>query len=196
MSSEPIVVFYKSSVCGYCKNLSAIWDKVQNVIKSVYPKMRFYVLTSPTNAGEFDENISPKDLKRWAAWFPMVLLVPGNVWDAAMKNLGPKNPIEITDGVQALNAIWDTNNKLTYRYKYDISKPESFSNWIKESLQNEDFKKVQFSSEEVKKTPTQPIQSLLSGIISPLEKQNPIDVDSEPEKPPQVCSIKIISRRR
>ena len=207
--TEPVVVLYKSSVCAHCRNLTNIWDDVTTALKSVHPKLRFYVLTSNDNTGKFDENVAPKSLIRYAKWFPMILLVPGKVWDAAMANLGPKNPIEIKEGVQIMNAIWDKED-LKYIQKYDIRKPAEFSKWLKDSLDNDEFKRVQLSgpSQNVgpvvptTSSPSAPIQPLLSGIVRPSNSNNSYvaagnsDRNNAMDPGSDICSMRIISRPR
>jgi hypothetical protein len=51
---EPILVLYKSQMCHYCTSLSAFWDTPPNnkedsvvaALKKVYPRLRFYTLTT------------------------------------------------------------------------------------------------------------------------------------------------------
>jgi hypothetical protein len=205
--SEPVVVLYKSSACGHCRNLTNIWDDVTAALKSVNPKLRFYVLTSNDNTGKFDENAAPKSLIKYGKWFPMILLVPGKVWDAAMANLGPKNPIEIKEGVQIMNGVWDKND-LKYAQNYDIRKPAEFSRWLKDSLENEEFKRIQASGPTVgsivptTSTPSAPIQPLLSGLVRPSNSNNNYvaagnserNISMEPGG--DICSMRIISRPR
>ncbi|CAH6420776.1 Hypothetical protein HVR_LOCUS1288 [uncultured virus] len=211
---EPTVVLYKSSVCRHCTALANIWDNVVTALKAVNPKLRFYVLTAKDNSGKFDENTAPKDLFRYAKWFPMILLVPGRTWDSAMANLGPKNPIEIKDGVQIMNAYWN-DDKLEYSQKYDIRKPEEFVKWLKDSFENKDFKRVQTEGSTQSSsnahhgphvptvnTPAQPIQPLLSGIVKPgnsstnyaASGSSSSDRHSAMEPGGDVCSMRIISR--
>lgn len=220
---EPIVVFYKSSMCRHCNNLTAIWDKVQVSLKEVYPKLRFFVLLAKDNSGTFDENTAPKDIIRYGKWYPMILLIPGPTWDAAMANLGPKNPIEIKDGVQIMNATWD-KGQLAYTQKYDIRKTEEFAKWLKDSLENEDFKRVQSGNVQSgaaaqqnkvvvptqTQSPAQPIPPLLSGIMRPgntnanyvgagagsTTKSEGSDRHSAMEPGGDICSMRIISRPR
>lgn len=220
--SEPVVVLYKSSACTHCRNLTNIWDDVTAALKSIYPKLRFYVLTSNDNTGKFDENVAPKYLIRYGKWFPMILLVPGKVWDAAMSNLGPKNPIEIKEGVQVINAAWDKDD-LKYIQKYDIRKPAEFTKWLKDSLENEEFKRIQASGPTqpsgpvvpTTSTPSAPIQPLLSGIVRPSNSNNSYvaaganevrsgqaglfggaDRNAAMEPGGDICSMRIISRPR
>lgn len=205
MASEPIVVLYKSNVCQHCQNLTKIWDNVMTSLKSVYPKLRFYVVTAKDNTGKFDENTIPKDLLRYAKWYPMILLVPGKVWDAAMASLGPRNPVQIKDGVQIMNARWDDKDNLVYDQKYDIRKAESFANWLKDALANEDFKRVSAGGRTSKvlvpttNTPSQPIAPLMSGITKPDNSASNYassgsDRRSAMEPGGDVCSMRIISR--
>jgi len=206
--SEPVLVLYKSSSCVHCRNLTNIWDDVTASLKSVYPKLRFYVLTSNSPNGKFDENTNPKSLIRYGKWFPMILLVPGKVWDLAMANLGPKNPIEIKDGVQIMNATWD-KEEIKYVQKYDIRKPAEFAKWLEEAMGNEDFKRVQLNG-PTKNTgpvvpttnhPSAPIQPLLSSIVRPTNSNNNYVSAGIPERNNHevmgdVCSMRIISRPR
>jgi hypothetical protein len=207
--SEPVVVLYKSNGCTHCKNLMNIWGDVTAALKSVHPKLRFFVLTSEDNTGKFDENVAPKSLIKYGKWFPMIFLVPGKVWDAAMSNLGPKNPIEIKEGVQVMNAAWDKDD-IKYIQKYNISKPEEFTRWLKDSLENEEFKRVQASGPTppsgivvpTTSTPSAPIQPLLSSIVRPANSHNSYvaagstDRSISMEPGDDICSMRIISRPR
>jgi len=211
---EPILVLYKSSVCRHCTALSNIWDKplskdedsVMGALKKVYPKLRFYVLTSKDNTGKFDENTAPKDLIRYGKWYPMILLIPGRLWDTAMSKLGPKNDVELVEGVQIMNGMWD-HGELRYTPKYDIRKPSAFAQWLREALDNEDFKKIQNGSSPSSlvptiQTPSQPIQPLLTNIILPGNTNmsyvaaGPTDRNSAMEPGTDICSMRIISRPR
>ena len=140
----------------------------------------------------------------------MILLVPGKVWDAAMANLGPKNPVEIKEGVQIMNAVWDKED-LKYMQKYDIRKPAEFSKWLKASLENEEFKKVQEKGPTqasgpvvpTVQTPSAPIQPLMSGIVRPANSYSSYVAAGEggsvldPMQPGgDICSMRIISRPR
>ena len=137
--SEPVVVLLKSDACHHCKNLTAIWDKVTLSLKEVNPRVRFFTVTLKDNNASIDTNTTPKGLIRYTKWYPMILLVPGKLWDEAMSKLGPSNPVELKDGVQVLNANWE-GSELKYAQKWDIRKPEEFGKWLKDSMEKEDFK--------------------------------------------------------
>jgi hypothetical protein len=214
---EPTVVFYKSSACRHCTALSNIWDtaaskeedSVTGALKKVHPKLRFYVLTAKDNTGKFDENTAPKDLIRYGKWFPQVLLVPGKTWDAAMLKLGPKNDVELVDGVQIMNGFWD-KGELKYQQKYDIRKPADFAKWLKDSFENEDFKRVQngVAGSNGLVVPTgpavgNPIQPLLTSIVRPSNTNTSYVAAGNTDRPSvlegntgDICSMRIISRPR
>jgi len=211
---EPTVVLYKSSMCRHCTALSNIWDtapskddeSVTGALKKVYPKLRFYVLTAKDNTGRFDENTAPKDIVRYGKWYPMILLIPGKTWDAAMSKLGPKNDVELVDGVQIMNGFWD-KGELKYQQKFDIRKSAEFAKWLKEALENEDFKRVQNGSNGivVPTIPAQshPIQPLLTNIVRPANTNMSFIAAGNTDKYPSVdssgdniCSMRIISRPR
>jgi hypothetical protein len=176
------VVLFKSVACGHCTKLSEIWDKppageelsVTAAIRKVYPTARFSVVTARDNTGLFDENTAPKDLIRYGKWFPMILLVPGWLWDKAMEKLGPKNPVELINGVIPLNGKW-FSGKLVYEQKYDIRKPSEFARWVQESLASEDFKKyasppnvIPNFGAPIAPVPIAPAPIVQSAIISPI----------------------------
>ena len=126
---EPVVVFYRSNKCGHCKNVHAIWSKAQTAMKKVYPGIRFDEVVDDNFNGTFDVSKYPKGMQLFAGWAPKIILIPGKTWDAAITNLGPNNPIEIKEGVQVMNASFNTEtnrfdpfNKL----EYDWSKPDDF----------------------------------------------------------------------
>lgn len=187
---EPIVVLYKSKTCGHCKTLEAKWGKdtdtdnstVMGAMKKVYPKIRTFIVSANDSRGAFDENTVPTDLSRWAKWFPMILLVPGRIWDNAMSKLGPKNSASIIDGVQVFNGTRESTGGLTYVQKYNVRQPEEFARWLTDSLANEEFKKYHYATGPIlqntavttsgltvpisSSTVTTPIKPLLKGITN------------------------------
>ncbi len=187
---EPTLVFYKAATCTHCTALSNIWESVKIAVKAVAPNIRFFVVTARDLGGKFDENINPKGLARYAKWFPIILLVPGKVWDAAMTSLGPRNPIEIRDGVQIMNGKW-SGDKLypngLYPLEhigniYKVQTPSEFGRWVKDAMQHPEFKKYQDITVETTPAPSlpssvpTPIPSLLSGLSRPIT--TPIEKDA------------------
>lgn len=213
---EPTLVLYKSKICRHCTALTNIWDTAPNkdedsvvtALKKVYPKLRFYILTANDNTGKFDENTAPKDLIRYGKWYPMILLIPGRLWDNAMSKLGPKNDIELVEGVQIMNGKWD-KTVLTYSQEYDIRKPANFGIWLKSCLENEDFKKIQNGTIPANivvptvsaPSQTKPIQPILSNIIKPHNTSSNYVMSGSSSMTDNdllnnICSMRIISRPR
>lgn len=219
---EPVLVLYKSNGCRYCALLTNIWDtppargedSIVMALKKVYPKLRIFVVTSGDNRGQFDFNTAPKGLLKYNQWFPMILLVPGTMWDNAMAKLGPDNDVPLIDGVQILNAVWK-DGKLTLDTKpaYDIRKPGDFGRWLAEALENPDFKRVQSVNSDIPTSSTNlnpiivPSTGVSSNILAPTPLAIPIPpllsnivkpTSTVPESMPVIehgiCSMHIISR--
>lgn len=185
MTSEPVVVFYKSITCKHCTNLTAIWDKVVAAMKNVTP-IRTFTVTTKSN-GPFDFKTAPKDLLTYARWFPMILLVPGRLWDEAMQNLGPDNPIGLRDGVKIFNGkMVDGIPILDYKYKVV---PEDFANWLRKCLEDEDFKRVQTGQ-----APALPAATLTSPIISEI-RNPPNSRHNYATSGDSICNMRIIPRK-
>jgi len=142
--SEPVLVFLLSSNCMWCDYLLKNWDVTVNALVSVYPNIRFPLPIEETKKYKYPPIILnhnqlhpsyPKDLLNYhILWAPMILLIPGNVWDECMLNLNKKlYNMEIMNS----NMI---NNKIEYLQKWDIRKPENFSNWLLEALKIKNIK--------------------------------------------------------
>lgn len=202
INSEPIVVFYKSALCGHCTTVSAIWDNPQGInqdsivtsLKKVYPKIRTKIVTAANNSGQFDEKEYPKDIRRYAKWFPMFLLVPGPIWDNAMVNLGTNNDAQVLDGVQILNGKM-VNNIIERDAKYDIMKPLDFGKWLQQALNDPSFRKVQDKPIVPTVKKQLPIaQPLITPITKP--KNTNTSYISTDESTGSICSMRIITRPR
>lgn len=201
MTTEPVIVFFKSKQCGHCITLEKIWasppskdkDSVITAVQKVYPKIRFDSVTAKDNGGEFDVNVSPKGMEFYRKWFPMIILVPGKLWDAAKSKLGPLNDQKIIDGVQIMNGKW-LGDTYEHDYKYDIRDPSKFGEWLKVSLENEDFKRVQSGSIVPIKQPiaSQSFQPLLNNIVKPTNTVNNYVATSNNKS--DVCSWKVLGR--
>lgn len=192
---EPVVVFYKSKTCGHCVSLSSIWndppshneDSVVTAMRKAHPKIRFFIVTANDNSGKFDENSAPKDIIRYAKWFPMVLLVPGRLWDDAMSKIGTDKQGLLEEGVQIMNGT-KSRGKIEYSQMYNMRKPSDFARWLKDSMQEEEFKKVQGS------LPEKVIQPFLK-TINDLQRQTRKEYMKKDEQT-NTCTMRIISRPR
>lgn len=192
-NSEPVVIYIKSVDCGFCTSLSKIWDtptkdtdSVVGEIKKVHPKMRFVSVTIERGKYSVDENLYPKDLSRFIKWYPMILLVPGPVWNEAMSKLGPKSEVKLGSGVQVMNGQVENGElKNQPATKYNSRKPAEFGRWVKDSMNSLEFKQSQ--------------QKPILPLVSPSFKlpDNPHVPNPHPVKKndkPDVCSMRVISR--
>lgn len=188
-TSEPVVVFYKYTQCKFCRMLTEIWDQVKEEMLKVRPGLRFFIITSKTKTGDINPDVYPKDIKRYNKWFPMVLLIPGKLWNSAMENLGSNNPILLLDGVQVFNGIM-RNGFPQHVRKYDSTKPEHFANWLRSGL----------NAIEQRQTVPPVKSSQQSTIIKPMEHLNEnqesgyIASRSALEPGGSICSIRLMTR--
>lgn len=203
-SEEPTVVLIKSKQCGHCNKLAAIWDKATENMKKAHHNLRFYVLTLENNSGNFDKNKIPAGLDKYMDWYPMVLLVPGPLWNLAIKEIGNKY-ISLVDGVHVLNGVWK-NGSLEFDNKYDIRNPEAFYDWIMECM-----KAFENTTSKTVTSTHKPLISKTEYTTSNLvhDKSTTNDRDMKEEKTDNsflfttqsslldnVCSLRIIERRR
>lgn len=112
-------------------NFKLIWDDVKKSIIDLYADMRFFELTVG-NDRKFDKTIAPSYLQHYTSRFPMILLVPGSLWDHAIENLGPYNSVEIKDNVQTMNSYWDGND-LSYFPSYSYMRKEEILLWLNQA---------------------------------------------------------------
>lgn len=173
--SEAVVVLYKSETCAYCNSLMKIWDGITAELKKINPRIRIEVVTAIDNGGRFDETLYPKDLLKFGAWFPMILLIPGRSWDAARTSGSP------LDGVHGMNASVE-GSRVKYAHKYDIRKPSEFGRWLKDTLESDSFKRAEI-------LPT--VHNAPAAV--PASRFDIPTVDTSMES---VCSMKIITRPR
>ena len=163
--SKPVLVLFTSDNCHHCGVLDDIWyplplgefpkgESILCKLAEMYPGLRFGVISYKNNRDLEHPELYPLRIRDHANWFPMILLIPGPLWDHAM--LYPESDIELIDGVQIFNGIWedkpfyamnsymglgpDIDHKiLMYRPKYDIRKVDDFVQWFTESLNNPGF---------------------------------------------------------
>jgi hypothetical protein len=162
--SMPVLMLFTSDTCYSCRKLEEIWypsplgqvsegESILCKLTEMYLGLRF------VNAPSSDLGLYPAYVRRHIKWFPMILLIPGPLWDHAM--LYPESDIELIDGVQVFNGIWEDsaslddassvlsvicsirpkiNSKvLMYHPKYDIREVDHFIRWFTESLNNPEF---------------------------------------------------------
>lgn len=184
MSSDPVLVLYKSDQCGHCRTLFARWENIKNVVRNINPKIRFFTLSAVDNSGKFDVNSAPKDLIRYNKWFPMILLVPGKLWDTAFQNLGPGNNVELVDGVQVFNS---EKGQIKYKKIYNMADNNEIGRWVKDSLSDPEFIRVSTAG------PIS-IPNILSSVLKPVSSSS--SSSPNPLTKPDICSFKIINKQK
>ena len=121
---------------------------ITSTLKKVVPNVRIVVITSKTmNSKDFDFDSYPAALNEYRSWFPMVLYIPGEVWDRANEHLGPDNYVDISDGVRVMNAehkdgrpVFNRTHPdqkrgaLKHKYTHDYRKLEHWEQWLQECV--------------------------------------------------------------
>ena len=94
MMSEPVVVLLRTTNCPLSSKVLTIWEQVVTAFKEIYPKIRIVNISSRTNINGYSSHLTLMKLASFRklasfkclfdnAWCPMILLVPGSVWDLA-----------------------------------------------------------------------------------------------------------------
>jgi len=143
---DHVIILYKSKpgTCSHCVEVSKIWDNspssdtlsISATLKQINPKIRFVTVTATDTKGHFDEKLVPKDLIRYGVRFPQVILIPGKLWDEAMNNLGPNNPVKLSEGVKVLN-YKVVNDTLQHDGQYSLKIPSDYGKWYKSCIEEE-----------------------------------------------------------
>jgi hypothetical protein len=133
--SHPVVVMYGARTCTHWQKLKPIWETdIKSALSKEYPDLRLVTVVADNCSGSFDETIYPKQLKEYARWFPMVLLVPGPVWDTAVQTMNSEHPSPLKDGVQIMNGI--QKQHIEYVQTYNIYEVTHYIKWLKQALEN------------------------------------------------------------
>lgn len=137
--SAPVLMLITSKTSRLCSSLNEMWypsiyarkgESILCKLTERYSGLRFVnqVLENP--------ELYPLGVRSYSRWFPMIVLIPGPLWDHAM--LYPELDIELIDGVRVMNGIWQ-GNKWGYIPNYDIQRVDEFVRWFADSLNNSDF---------------------------------------------------------
>ena len=88
--SNPVLVYYSSDTCPHCTKFDALWsdddgdvsdETIIGKAKRLYPGLRFFHARSTNGTGTLNPNKGPRALEVFAKWFPMLLVVPGDIWN-------------------------------------------------------------------------------------------------------------------
>jgi hypothetical protein len=154
LRSTPVLVLFTLDKSYYCRKFSDIWypsplgqlpteESILYKLIGMYSGLRL-VNIYYSDKREFEHpELYPLRIRDHANWFPMILLIPGPLWDHAM--LYPASDIELIDGVQIFNAtskngVTDINRRfIVPNSKYDVTKVDDYVQWFAESLNNPEF---------------------------------------------------------
>ena len=178
--SDPVLLFYGTDTCPHCTNLAQIWGDVakgphtvKKLVNNLYPNVRVQTIIAK---GALNEKEYPAGLKQFVRWVPMIMLIPGRMWDRAMANLSNVPPVSLIEGTQVMNAVWK-GQVLERVQEFDSTKADGILAWLKKALDHPDFVRAQNA----------PVES--TAHVRPLPKiENPFKLTDN------VCTIKIISR--
>lgn len=137
--SEPIVVFFKSQLCGPCRELYKYWNDIVKEIKTTMPNIRTTVVEALNNTGDISNTTKPRSISKIAHWFPLIFLCPGPEWDKAIMD----DNYELKHGIQFMNSRTLNGGAIYHSPQYNTKNPKEFVNWLKVALENPTFKDVQ-----------------------------------------------------
>jgi hypothetical protein len=165
--SKPVLVLFTSDNCHHCGVLDDIWyplplgefpkgESILCKLAEMYPGLRFGVISYKNNRDLEHPELYPLRIRDYGRWFPMILLIPGPLWDYAM--LHRESDIELIDGVQIFNGAWEDDaslddalsvlpcirpnfdrKSLMYHPRCDGKKVDDYVQWFAESLNNPEF---------------------------------------------------------
>lgn len=133
--ASPVLVVINLFSSLHSHKFKLIWNDIKKSATDSYPNLRFFEITVDNNI-KFDKTIAPSFLQYYTKWwFPMILLVPGPLWDHSMKNLVSDNSTKIKDEkiqseIQIMNGYHDDEDKLKFTFKYHTLKKTDVLLWL------------------------------------------------------------------
>jgi hypothetical protein len=130
-SIDPILVIVHQEghhLEDHLKHFGTIKDQLQKIV----PNLQYFMI-SLDRWGNLKDCVDPQRGQEYAKYGPCVLLVPSSVWNG-------KSTSKI--GTIIMNGMWE-HNVIRYDFKYSVREPEAWGRWLKDSLLDKDFRKVQ-----------------------------------------------------
>lgn len=140
-----VVILLTSNGCRPSIHLMKRWDEITAELKTVDPKIKIISVHNVGLGFKFKLNpyIYPVDLKSYAQWTPMMISVPGELWNLALAHtyLGPRNPILLQEGVQILNGVQPPKllRNITFDRRYNQTE---IKRWFQDALQDQEFIRI------------------------------------------------------
>lgn len=135
--SPPIFLFLQSAQCSHCQIFfKQHWNKVNKAITQLRPDIRIESIHYRTlDYNSYDQTKYPKGLEFWGIFFPTFVVIPGDLWDKAMKD--NKVTLTIDDGAEGMNLVYRDEKLTTVRgYSYD---DKGVIAWLTKILQQSKF---------------------------------------------------------
>jgi hypothetical protein len=179
-----------------------MWDKVAKAMTEAHSGLRFYVLTIDNNHGFFDRNKVPSGLELYIRWYPMLLCIPGPLWDKAMREVGTKTPVSLKNGSKIYNGAW-MRDDLEMTSKYDRNNISDYTRWIRDCVEDDEFKSIQVGDNRNLAAQQHELvvrNQVFSNIVRPNNGNN-MYIHSNGSNDltgviDNVCSMRIIEKRR
>lgn len=145
MSLNPVIVLVKSPGCGYCIQLSKIWEnKVIPALKKINSNLISKIITfedaSPgVSMGKFPDN-EPRTLLHFTHLLPTIFLMTEQIWQKI--NVDKKSILPIDSNIQIYNykrVFDDKTQKVQFQrlIEYnpsEISGEKGFTTWFEKSF--------------------------------------------------------------
>lgn len=171
MENRHALILITADDCGHCKSLKKEWPSIEPNILSI-SSIRIIQIPLSSMSSSIDISRYPRGLKKYKRWFPMLLLVPSQNWNAAISHLGD----EVELDAEIMNGVF-RGGKSEIEGAVAMTS-DNIINWIERSLKKEKFK----SGASGPKIPFNPSTS--SSYVKTVGSSTS-----------SVCNAKIISRR-
>lgn len=142
--SPPVVVFWHCLSIPKSQKVAEIWNNAVLQMKMWHPDFRYVVVTSQNIHDNFISDLAPHSLNECRRWFPLTMLVPGDVWDIAMEN----DSSSILQGTQIFNGKV-VNGNPEWQPRWGDYNADSYLLWLLEAVRAKDFRRVQYGEIDV-----------------------------------------------
>lgn len=177
--TSAVLVYLSMNGCGHCENFSTnFWDKTVKMVNESFPNIKIININISKDLSQYPSNINFK-----TAGVPGFILIQSNIWEESINSkINPKP--EIKDGLHSMNTIFNANGNAVFVQQYnaingtdlkfyDRNNLDSFKLWISDTI----------------------------ALMNPIKIKKKIDIVNnnvkiDIPKPQQVCTVKIISRRK
>ena len=119
-TAAPVFMLVRSNQCSHCHVfVSKHWNNVKKALSETRPDIRIEdVMFKSFDSQSYDRKKYPAGVAWWGKFFPTFALIPGELWDRALKD--PKVTMTIADGAEGMNmTLRDGELSPVRGYAYD-----------------------------------------------------------------------------